>query len=472
MPKNPAVGKMPVKGQKHVLASRKRARIVSSDDETVILDSKPSGSNTETISYTKRKSSTKKGSSESDARTPSELRQSNKGEMERTLSELRQSNKKGEMERKKLVARLNAKKEQLKETQTKLADQTRALDKAKKDKQRQKRNMEQLEKDKQEIETSSKRFKKKMENYRSQFREAEDEKAKLESRLANLQLNQDGGSSASGSSGRSTGASGGESNLFQDILDNFRELAENQLMCVVCSEVFVNAVSINCGHTFCDYCITEWKKKKNNCPVCRANIKSTNPVKVLDEYSDKVYEQFVPEGVKQSRATLKEERYKLQKEAEKNKKKSKRGLDRILDVEDDSGDSIDSDETLEIRYNSDFDSDVSDEIWRFNPSLVSDSGGSSIPDSDILFAMPPRIRTPILSSLQHFFDRPNDLENTDTDDSSDDEDFNVQRWTHQRRQLDTSSSSSNSNTYDSISESSSSSSSSDSSDSSDQADSN
>jgi len=456
MPKNPTVGKMPSKGQKHVLASRKRARIVSSDDETVILDSKPSGSNTETTSDTKRKSSTKKGSSECDART---------------LSELRQSNKKGEMERKKLVARLNAKKEQLKETQAKLADQTRALDKAKKDKQKQKRNMEQLEKDKQEIETSSKRFKKKMENYRSQFREAEDEKSKLESRLASLQLNQDGGSSASGSSGRSTGASGGESNLFQDILDNFRELAENQLMCVVCSEVFVNAVSINCGHTFCDYCITEWKKKKNNCPVCRTNIKSTNPVKVLDEYSDKVYEQFVPEGVKQSRATLKEERYKLQKEAEKNKKKSKRGLDRILDVEDDSGDSIDSDETLEIRYNSDFDSDVSDEIWRFNPSLVSDSGGSSIPDSDILFAMPPRIRTPLLSSLQHFFDRPNNLD-TDTDDSSDDEDFTIQRWTHQRRQLDTSSSSSNSNTYDSNSESSSSSSSSDSSDSSDQADSN
>ena len=38
--------------------------------------------------------------------------------------------------------------------------------------------------------------------------------------------------------------------------------------------------SINCGHSFCDHCIHEWKRKKNNCPVCRTTIKSINPVKV------------------------------------------------------------------------------------------------------------------------------------------------------------------------------------------------
>ena len=45
------------------------------------------------------------------------------------------------------------------------------------------------------------------------------------------------------------------------MLDNFRELAETQLQCAVCSEVLVEATSVNCGHTFCHYCINEWKKK-------------------------------------------------------------------------------------------------------------------------------------------------------------------------------------------------------------------
>ena len=37
--------------------------------------------------------------------------------------------------------------------------------------------------------------------------------------------------------------------------DNFREL-----QCAVCSELYVEATSINCGHTFCNYCIT-WVKR-------------------------------------------------------------------------------------------------------------------------------------------------------------------------------------------------------------------
>ena len=68
--------------------------------------------------------------------------------------------------------------------------------------------------------------------------------------------------------------------LFQDMMDNFRELAETQLQCAVCSEVFVEATAVNCGHTFCHFCIHEWKKKKSNCPVCRTDIKQIVAVKV------------------------------------------------------------------------------------------------------------------------------------------------------------------------------------------------
>jgi hypothetical protein len=99
------------------------------------------------------------------------------------------------------------------------------------------------------------------------------------------------------------------------MMDNFRELAEGQLQCAVCNEVFVEAVSINCGHTFCSYCIGQWKKKKNNCPVCRADISQQTEVKVLDEYVDKVYDQFVSDAGKHQRTQLKEEREKAKTEA-------------------------------------------------------------------------------------------------------------------------------------------------------------
>merc|ERR1719348_2178680 len=137
------------------------------------------------------------------------------------------------------------------------------------------------------------------------------EKTKLESKLSSLNIADDseaGPSKASGSGG-----------LFQDMMDNFRELAETQLQCAVCSEVFVEATSINCGHTFCHYCIHQWKKKKSNCPVCRTDIKQIVQCKVVDEYTDKMYEQFVGEGGRVARQSLKEERLKIRKDEEREK---------------------------------------------------------------------------------------------------------------------------------------------------------
>ena len=54
-----------------------------------------------------------------------------------------------------------------------------------------------------------------------------------------------------------------------------KEVAETELQCAVCSEVFMNATTINCGHTFCKSCIDKWQPQKSNCPVCRTDIKHT-----------------------------------------------------------------------------------------------------------------------------------------------------------------------------------------------------
>ena len=84
--------------------------------------------------------------------------------------------------------------------------------------------------------------------------------------------------------------------MFLDMMNNFRELAETQLQCVVCSEVLVEATALSCGHTFCRHCITVWKAKSATCPVCRADIRHMAPCKVMDEYTDKLYEQFISDG--------------------------------------------------------------------------------------------------------------------------------------------------------------------------------
>jgi Zinc finger, C3HC4 type (RING finger) len=44
----------------------------------------------------------------------------------------------------------------------------------------------------------------------------------------------------------------------------------DSLKCNICFEMFNNPVTLkNCGHTFCEICINQWK---NNCPTCRSSI--------------------------------------------------------------------------------------------------------------------------------------------------------------------------------------------------------
>jgi len=108
-------------------------------------------------------------------------------------------------------------------------------------------------------------------------------------------------------------------------------------------------------------------KKKANCPVCRTDIKQSTQCKVLDEYVDKVYDQFVGEGGKVQRQSLKDERNKIKQEneaanaARAQERRDRRQARRNDDLEmvnivlnsrarrnDDDDSSLDSDATLEL----------------------------------------------------------------------------------------------------------------------------
>ena len=57
-------------------------------------------------------------------------------------------------------------------------------------------------------------------------------------------------------------------------------------------------------------------KQKANCPVCGTDIKHAAQCKVLDDYVDQVYDQFVGEGGKIHRQSLKKKRSKIKRDIE------------------------------------------------------------------------------------------------------------------------------------------------------------
>jgi len=308
------------------------------------------------------------------------------------------------LEKKQLNEKLVYKRNQLKTETEKVNASEVKVSKLKKDVVKLKKANEKILKEKEEAVKEAKdensKLRKKIEAHKQKAANLELEKAKLESKLSSLNICDDpeaGPSQASGS------ASGG---LFQDMMDNFRELAETQLQCAVCNELFVEATSINCGHTFCHYCIHEWKKKKPNCPVCRTDIKHLVQCKVLDEYTDKVYEQFVSEGGKLARASLKEERSKIKREAEaaaaqrseaRRARADRRGGEEMVGMvlheidrfrrELDDDESLDSDATLELHLsegdiNTDVDTDSEVDLHTVRHSFRSMFQDDTDTDSD------------------------------------------------------------------------------------------
>ncbi|GIY04680.1 e3 ubiquitin-protein ligase rnf8 [Caerostris darwini] len=70
--------------------------------------------------------------------------------------------------------------------------------------------------------------------------------------------------------------------------EKFQKILEDSLLCSICNEAFVKATTLNCCHTFCQYCISEWKKVESVCPICRKEIASEVHVHVLDDVIEKL----------------------------------------------------------------------------------------------------------------------------------------------------------------------------------------
>ncbi|XP_049623041.1 E3 ubiquitin-protein ligase RNF8-like [Suncus etruscus] len=93
----------------------------------------------------------------------------------------------------------------------------------------------------------------------------------------------------------------------EEVLSHVNDVLNNELQCIICSEYFIEAVTLNCAHSFCSYCINDWMKRKAECPICRKDIESKTYTLVLDNCIDKMVENLSSE-VKERRAALTRER--------------------------------------------------------------------------------------------------------------------------------------------------------------------
>ncbi|XP_054833947.1 E3 ubiquitin-protein ligase RNF8 isoform X2 [Eublepharis macularius] len=93
----------------------------------------------------------------------------------------------------------------------------------------------------------------------------------------------------------------------EEALSQMTDVLENELQCTICSEHFIEAVTLNCAHSFCSFCIREWMKRKVECPICRRTILSKTRSLVLDNCIDRMVENLDVE-TKHRRLSLIKER--------------------------------------------------------------------------------------------------------------------------------------------------------------------
>ncbi|XP_004533642.1 E3 ubiquitin-protein ligase RNFT1 [Ceratitis capitata] len=51
-----------------------------------------------------------------------------------------------------------------------------------------------------------------------------------------------------------------------------RNLDASDDMCAICQDSYVSPVVLECGHIFCNSCVTTWFKREQTCPMCRAKV--------------------------------------------------------------------------------------------------------------------------------------------------------------------------------------------------------
>lgn len=93
----------------------------------------------------------------------------------------------------------------------------------------------------------------------------------------------------------------------QEVAQNVMDQMEDEFSCIVCQELIIRATTLACAHSFCEYCLYSWLKKRNSCPVCRCTVE-TQPIRsiVLDNAISKMVEAMDDESKARRKVLLQE----------------------------------------------------------------------------------------------------------------------------------------------------------------------
>lgn len=100
----------------------------------------------------------------------------------------------------------------------------------------------------------------------------------------------------------------------EEVLNQMNNVLDNELQCIICSEHFIEAVTLNCAHSFCSYCIKEWIKRKVECPICRQEILTRTHSLVLDNCIERMVENLSHEMKEHRLALIKQRKEEKEKQ--------------------------------------------------------------------------------------------------------------------------------------------------------------
>ncbi len=108
----------------------------------------------------------------------------------------------------------------------------------------------------------------------------------------------------------------GEEEAASKATESMLSTMQEEFTCVICQELFVNAYTLPCSHSYCEWCIKEWMKckRQRECPICRTHITS-DPVhsRALDNAISKRVEKMSQDAQEERKSLLKQHAESLKK---------------------------------------------------------------------------------------------------------------------------------------------------------------
>lgn len=109
----------------------------------------------------------------------------------------------------------------------------------------------------------------------------------------------------------------------------FLEKCNDELKCSICDDIFIDPMSLNCGHVYCQYCIESWKREcmKNSefsCPNCRSKVTTTIRSLHLDNLVNSIYRDADEELKKDREELIQNRKAEQEKKLPKASKQAKR----------------------------------------------------------------------------------------------------------------------------------------------------